>query len=149
MDAYGYDWHQTTVGRIESAQRPLRLNEAVHLAALFEVPAEMLLSSGLDAEVDLGTLDIDTLDAQIKQARARLAAAEAAHEEIRSHQHAAREQLTSLEDQKGRAQAALYVARQDLARLTEVRQRVLVESVDTIQNWLSRAHERNVPEPPA
>jgi hypothetical protein len=35
MKAYGYDWHQTLIGRIEAAQRPLRLNEAAALAALF------------------------------------------------------------------------------------------------------------------
>jgi transcriptional regulator with XRE-family HTH domain len=43
MGAYGYDWHQTIVGRLETAQRPLRLNEAVALASLFEVPVDSLL----------------------------------------------------------------------------------------------------------
>ena len=37
MEAYGYNWHQTTVGRVESGKRPLRLNELVHLAAMFGV----------------------------------------------------------------------------------------------------------------
>jgi transcriptional regulator with XRE-family HTH domain len=37
MEASGYNWHQTTVGRIESGKRPLRLNELVHLAAMFGV----------------------------------------------------------------------------------------------------------------
>lgn len=37
MSAFGVDWHQTTVGRTETAQRPLRLNEAFALAALFGV----------------------------------------------------------------------------------------------------------------
>jgi len=43
MTASGYDWHQTTVGRTESAARPLRVNEAVVLAAIFEVPITQLL----------------------------------------------------------------------------------------------------------
>jgi transcriptional regulator with XRE-family HTH domain len=43
MTAYGFDWHQTTVGRTETAARPLRVNEAVALAALFEVPVTQLL----------------------------------------------------------------------------------------------------------
>ena len=37
MAAYGYSWHQTTVGRIERGKRPLRLNELVHLSAMFGV----------------------------------------------------------------------------------------------------------------
>ena len=37
MEASGYNWHQTTVGRTESGKRPLRLNELVHLAAMFGV----------------------------------------------------------------------------------------------------------------
>lgn len=37
MEASGYHWHQTTVGRIESGKRPLRLNELVQLAAMFGV----------------------------------------------------------------------------------------------------------------
>jgi transcriptional regulator with XRE-family HTH domain len=44
MEAYGYSWHQTTVGRIESGQRPLRLNEVVHVAAMFGVnPIQFLV----------------------------------------------------------------------------------------------------------
>ena len=37
MEASGYNWHQTTVGRVENGKRPLRLNELVHLAAMFGV----------------------------------------------------------------------------------------------------------------
>jgi transcriptional regulator with XRE-family HTH domain len=37
MEASGYNWHQTTVGRVESGKHPLRLNELVHLAAMFGV----------------------------------------------------------------------------------------------------------------
>lgn len=45
MGTYGYDsWHQTTVGRTETAQRPLRLNETVALAGLFGVPVTRLLT---------------------------------------------------------------------------------------------------------
>jgi transcriptional regulator with XRE-family HTH domain len=43
MEAYGYNWHQTTVGRIESGRRPLRLNEVVHVAAMFGVSPFQLL----------------------------------------------------------------------------------------------------------
>jgi transcriptional regulator with XRE-family HTH domain len=43
MEAYGYNWHQTTVGRVESGKRPLRLNEAVHVAAMFGVSPIQLI----------------------------------------------------------------------------------------------------------
>src|SRR5690242_13035242 len=44
MKPYGYSWAQSTVARIESGQRPLRLNEVVHVAALFGVsPIELLV----------------------------------------------------------------------------------------------------------
>ena len=59
MKAFGYDWHQTLIGRIEAAQRPLRLNEAADLASLFEVPLEALtfmthyrLPEEVDAEIE-------------------------------------------------------------------------------------------------
>lgn len=66
MAAFGYDWHQTTVGRIEAAQRPLRLNEAVSLAALFDVPLTQLLVSP--------TMGIDDIDGEIEQTEEKLAA---------------------------------------------------------------------------
>ena len=45
MAAQGFDsWHQTTVGKTETAQRPLRLNEAVALSGLFGIPLARLLT---------------------------------------------------------------------------------------------------------
>ena len=37
MQASGYNWHQATVGRVENGKHPLRLNELMHLAAMFDV----------------------------------------------------------------------------------------------------------------
>jgi len=37
MQLYGHHWVQTTVSKTEDAQRPLRLNEAVSLAAVFQI----------------------------------------------------------------------------------------------------------------
>ena len=50
MRAYGYDWSQAIVTRLEAATRPIRLNELADLALLFEVPAKELL--GFDAPED-------------------------------------------------------------------------------------------------
>jgi transcriptional regulator with XRE-family HTH domain len=64
MTAYGYTWHQTTVGRVETAERPLRLNEVVHLAAMFQVPVTQFL-----LPVDMTLQEID--DAIEEETKAR------------------------------------------------------------------------------
>jgi transcriptional regulator with XRE-family HTH domain len=52
MDPYGYSWVQSTVGRIEAGKRPLRLNEVVHVAALFGVsPIELLVPNTTPARL--------------------------------------------------------------------------------------------------
>jgi predicted RNase H-like nuclease (RuvC/YqgF family) len=91
MKAYGYDWHQTTVGRIEAAQRPLRLNEAVDLAALFGVSLQMLLTRAqreLDAEDLLE--QIRKLRMRITETEKELKAATQEWEETQTHERIAR-----------------------------------------------------------
>lgn len=65
MTSSGYDWHQTTVGRTESAARPLRVNEAVLLAAIFEVPITQLLVPAAmkisDIDTEISAIE-ETLD---------------------------------------------------------------------------------------
>ncbi len=43
MKAYGYDFHQTTVAKIEAAQRPIRVRELADLAALYGVDVHELI----------------------------------------------------------------------------------------------------------
>jgi transcriptional regulator with XRE-family HTH domain len=43
MQAYGYDFHQTTIAKIEAAQRPLRVRELAHFADLYQVGAHELI----------------------------------------------------------------------------------------------------------
>lgn len=73
MTASGYDWHQTTVGRTESATRPLRVNEAVVLAAIFEVPITQLL---IPATMKLSDVDQEIADTEEALARVAKLAAE-------------------------------------------------------------------------
>lgn len=83
LDAYGYDWHQVMIGRIETAQRPLRLNEAVDLADLFGIPLTDLLGSPetpeqaaertLRREVAERERAVREAEALYRDARARLA----------------------------------------------------------------------------
>lgn len=43
MTAYGYDFHQTTIAKIEAAQRPLRVRELADFAALYGVGVQDLV----------------------------------------------------------------------------------------------------------
>ena len=54
MQAYGYDFHQTTIAKIEAAQRPLRVRELAHFAELYQVGIQELINppSGSLAEID-------------------------------------------------------------------------------------------------
>lgn len=60
MAAFGIEWHQTTVGRTETADRPLRLNEAFALAALFGIG---LASLTAPPRIDPSALSDDELTA--------------------------------------------------------------------------------------
>jgi transcriptional regulator with XRE-family HTH domain len=84
MEAYGYTWHQTTVGRIERGKRPLRLNELVHLAAAFGVSPIRLIVP--DAPPDRLSDDIKAVEdarsdiiERLEEARDQLARAPARH----------------------------------------------------------------------
>jgi transcriptional regulator with XRE-family HTH domain len=77
MDAYGYSWHQTTVGRIEGGQRPLRLNEVVHVAAMFGVnPIQFLVPNvrpaGLAEDIKASEEGREAVLEQLKEAKAEL-----------------------------------------------------------------------------
>ena len=117
MKAYGYDWHQTLIGRIEAAQRPLRLNEAVHLAALFGVSLEMLLTR-TRRELD------------VVQLRDRIAA-------LRVEQRRAEQSLAAARDDLQRA-----AAREDEFRRTVEVARVNVAGMQGELDSLTRALEQ-------
>lgn len=51
----GFSWRQTTVAKTEGADRPIRVNELVHLAAIFGSTVCGLLGSG-GHEAELRTL---------------------------------------------------------------------------------------------
>jgi transcriptional regulator with XRE-family HTH domain len=71
MAAFDVDWHQTTVGRTETAQRPLRLNEAFALAALFRVGLSTLIGP---PRVDPATLGDDELKLKYGEAAGQMEA---------------------------------------------------------------------------
>jgi transcriptional regulator with XRE-family HTH domain len=111
MKAYGYDWHQTLVGRIEAAQRPLRLNEAVHLAALFGVALETLLGQvGPDMEPD-------SLRRRIEISRQRVASAREDYEVIHAQWDELTKQLADLGQSDSHARGRMAAAEAELESL--------------------------------
>lgn len=50
MSQLGFSWHQMTVQRTETAKRALRLDEAVALASIFDIPIEDLYRQDADEE---------------------------------------------------------------------------------------------------
>jgi transcriptional regulator with XRE-family HTH domain len=96
MKAYGYDFHQTMIAKIEAAQRPLRVRELADFAALYGMEVHELIypPAGSLKEV---SREIATLKDQLKAADKELqnrrraldkaqAAAAAAEEDFRKHE---------------------------------------------------------------
>jgi len=74
MKAYGYDFHQTMIAKIEAAQRPLRVRELADFAALYGVAVHELIypSAGSLQEADK---EIAALRGQLREVTARAEAA--------------------------------------------------------------------------
>ena len=74
MKAYGYDFHQTMIAKIEAAQRPLRVRELADFAALYGVEAHELIypSAGSLKEA---AKEIAALRGQLREVTARAEAA--------------------------------------------------------------------------
>ena len=111
MRAYGYKWSQPTVTRLESATRPIRVNELADLAMLFDVPVTQFL--------DLRAREVNDLDALYVE----LGELSAKRDYIKSE----RDKETAL--MQGAAQVAAALSA-DLARI-DGRAQVLEE-------WISR-----------
>jgi transcriptional regulator with XRE-family HTH domain len=74
MKAYGYDFHQTMIAKIEAAQRPIRVRELADFAALYGVEVHELIypPAGSLKEADK---EIATLTKQLREATGRSEAA--------------------------------------------------------------------------
>ncbi len=72
MRAYGYEWSQATVTRLEAASRPIRVNELADLALLFGVPVSHFLDPRVPGWNDLeepAVLEREIADATEERAR--------------------------------------------------------------------------------
>ena len=100
MRAYGYDWSQAIVTRLEAATRPTRLNELADLALLFEVPAMELLGFGAPEDFDDAERQISELLTTHTRLREELSYAH-------SRVHALQAQAASAQQQEAETAAAL------------------------------------------
>src|SRR5215472_6738402 len=101
---YGYDWSQATVTRLESASRPIRLNELADLAALYGVKITQFLETevpedleALDREIEWLTEERDKLKTQEENARADYEKAAVAHGSLVVHIVHLEERLQALQ----------------------------------------------------
>lgn len=78
MTVYGHGWHQAIVAKTEAAQRPLRLNEAADLLALYGTGLESLVMSGPEADARAVLRDAEIEEAACRQAAGDAAALHAA-----------------------------------------------------------------------
>jgi transcriptional regulator with XRE-family HTH domain len=110
MKAYGYDFHQTMIAKIEAAQRPLRVRELADFAALYGMEVHELIYppagslKEVSREIAALTDHLQVADRDVQARRQALdtarAAAAAAEEDFRKHEGEAamlRGRLTYLE----------------------------------------------------
>jgi hypothetical protein len=114
MSAYGYDWHQTTVGRVEAAQRPLRLNEAAAMAALFEVPIDRLMWTNRD-------LTPEEIDAELGEVKQRLHDAQREWLKVQNEESVARQRLEEATARRDEVSATMSTLRGRLEALRKLR----------------------------
>jgi transcriptional regulator with XRE-family HTH domain len=105
MSEFGFSWRQTTVAKVENAQRPLRLNEAAALAAVFDVDLSEMLRS-LDDERGRATRDLMRLTQKLGNAHRRVRAAEAELESATEDLTEARNEREVASERFNRLQAA-------------------------------------------
>jgi len=99
MRPFGYEWSQATVTRLESATRPIRLNELADLALLYGVPIEQFLEPEVQ---DFAWDDLDALDREIKRLTAERDGMQAHMEKAESAERAFA---------RTRAEAVIYLSR--------------------------------------
>ncbi len=111
MSAAGHgNWHQTTVGKTELATRPLRLNEAVALAGLFEIPVTQLIAPITLKAEDIQA-ELDTLEERWAELQAAHRTAQAQHAEAVQAAYQAQRAADASANELGRFRARLdYLA---------------------------------------
>lgn len=117
MTAYGYDFHQTTIAKIEAAQRPLRVRELADLAALYGVEVQDLVYPP--------TRSLPEIEQEITDVTTRLGRAQARATEARQHLEVARETMRDAEAAYQVSAGDVAVLEGRLASLSTDREKVL------------------------
>jgi transcriptional regulator with XRE-family HTH domain len=92
MRVYGYDFHQTTIAKIEAAQRPLRVRELVDFAALYGVEVRELIYAP--------SASFEEAEGEIASVETQLAAARERSEDSHRRLAAAQQTLSAVEAQQ-------------------------------------------------
>jgi transcriptional regulator with XRE-family HTH domain len=118
MQAYGYDFHQTMIAKIEAAQRPLRVRELADFAVLYGVEIQDLIHSpsGSREEVAREITDAETQLAAIRQ---RSANAADRRDKARSKLEAAQAELESCAREQAVLDERLAFLKQEAARFPQ------------------------------
>jgi transcriptional regulator with XRE-family HTH domain len=104
MQAYGYDFHQTMIAKIEAAQRPLRVRELADFAALYGVEVQQLIypSSSSPEEVAREITEVELRRSMFRQeaaiAAARVIQAQADLADAENQRHSAERELAMLDE---------------------------------------------------
>jgi transcriptional regulator with XRE-family HTH domain len=116
MQAYGYDFHQTTIAKIEFAQRPLRVRELADFAALYGVQVHELVYPPNEANHSFEEIgqEIEMLEEDLSQTEQTLDA-------LTYEAHKAQAVLAQTEAARARQQDQALVLRGRLAALREAR----------------------------
>jgi transcriptional regulator with XRE-family HTH domain len=117
MQAYGYDFHQTMIAKIEAAQRPLRVRELADFAALYNVEVNELIYPSSDSleEVTRELIEAEMLRA-VRQREAEAAAERA--QQARADLDDAEEQLYTAEKQLATLHERVQFLRQEQVKLS-------------------------------
>jgi transcriptional regulator with XRE-family HTH domain len=121
MEAYGYDFHQTMIAKIEAAQRPLRVRELADFAALYGVEVQDLVYPP--------TTSLSETDQEIAKVEARLG-------NVRGQAVAAQKQLEAATGAMQAAQVAYQASATEVAVL-EGRLASLRAAREKLTSWES------------
>jgi predicted nuclease with RNAse H fold len=118
MKAYGYDFHQTTVAKIEAAQRPIRVRELADLAALYGVEVHELIYPPAGSLKEAGK-EIAALRGQLREVTARAEAAADAVAKAEANLAAAQEEYRARSGQAAMLSGRLSYLEAQRDKLTE------------------------------
>jgi transcriptional regulator with XRE-family HTH domain len=108
MNGSGYNWRQSTIGKLEAGQRPLRVNELADLARLFGIPVTELLEPHL--LIEEGD-DLSTLEADIGRLEKQLEKLEIEWARALEVSAAAQQRLAAIQNEQARTKYSLEIMR--------------------------------------